>query len=377
MQPVIDVATIHNRSHFPPRRLEQPSNWCIEPPRVLPSTTALVCGAPRSPHLCHPAALHHQTTPSPAPSHAPSCIARTILFSSPCPRRALHHHPLPASASGPLTLHVTLCMMHHAFTLGELGLTCFGGTAVFAEYLATTIAQLPRRAGAVPSHPRPSASPPASSPASPCSSVDPSLRASSRGGPRPLAAAGALRWHSRVGAGLLVLGPIALWSRWYLGGRDPWLWVLQAVFVGSWHSRVALVVYWGVLGGLRRKFFYALIVVMFVPGVAFDHAFTHLAFSTACALHLRQVHPPLRNRAQCMSACRTANNISNTSFMMMPEESLKLSRRRLCGRPTPARPGAATPCQLLCSPPLTLTLSTTLSTIYPGTYEHVLDSLTN
>jgi dolichol kinase len=34
----------------------------------------------------------------------------------------------------------------------------------------------------------------------------------------------------------------------------------------------------------RRKFFHALAVVMFVPGVAADPAFTHLAFSTAFAL---------------------------------------------------------------------------------------------
>ena len=34
----------------------------------------------------------------------------------------------------------------------------------------------------------------------------------------------------------------------------------------------------------RRKFFHALAVVMFVPGVAVDPAFTHLAFSAAFAL---------------------------------------------------------------------------------------------
>lgn len=34
----------------------------------------------------------------------------------------------------------------------------------------------------------------------------------------------------------------------------------------------------------RRKFFHALAVVMFVPGVAADPAFTHLAFSAAFAL---------------------------------------------------------------------------------------------
>ncbi|KAF8348877.1 hypothetical protein F5887DRAFT_539900 [Amanita rubescens] len=36
----------------------------------------------------------------------------------------------------------------------------------------------------------------------------------------------------------------------------------------------------------RRKFFHALAVVMFVPGVAFDPAFAHLAFSIAFALFI-------------------------------------------------------------------------------------------
>jgi len=149
---------------------------------------------------------------------------------------------------------------------------------------------------------------------------------------------------------------VGTWTRWCLGWRDPWLWVVYWLFDGPhrW-TRPALISYWGALaaisvagwsrqlsrarrhrryvvpgvresvangtteglGGVatqmmdaadsrmptlsvnaRRKFFHALAVVMFVPGVAVDvsrdsilkalradvkPAFTHLSFSVAFA----------------------------------------------------------------------------------------------
>ncbi|KAJ8457594.1 hypothetical protein ONZ45_g18250 [Pleurotus djamor] len=178
-----------------------------------------------------------------------------------------------------------------------------------------------------------------------------------------------------VGAFLIVGGLIGIWTRWCLGGRDPWIWVIFFILDGQrkW-TRPALLGYWGLLVSIsvagwnrqlarsrkikprgatvdsvfapeptaspttdalsmngtsltspgarnvtfanlnalanpsqvstvatdlldaadkrvptlslnaRRKFFHALAVVMFVPGIAIDPAFTHLSFSVAFAL---------------------------------------------------------------------------------------------
>ncbi|KAJ7650666.1 hypothetical protein FB45DRAFT_986576 [Roridomyces roridus] len=144
---------------------------------------------------------------------------------------------------------------------------------------------------------------------------------------------------------LIVTGPIGLWARWALRSRDPWLWAIRWVLARR--RRAGLLSYWAALGGVsvagwmrqlargrrwrgesmgmnininmngmgaalngmvgdtsalfaasgefldraptlglnaRRKYFHGLVVVMFVPGIAFDPAFTHLAFSVAFAL---------------------------------------------------------------------------------------------
>ncbi|KAG6909936.1 hypothetical protein DXG01_014205 [Tephrocybe rancida] len=191
-----------------------------------------------------------------------------------------------------------------------------------------------------------------------------------------------------IGTVLVVAGVIGMWTRWCLGKRDPWLWVIFWLLEGKrkW-TRPALLAYWAALGSLsvagwnrqlarsrrywprnsgtgealmastapessatmtpqgseqngsgvapvpgsptmgvagmtfptlpalptlpnlpngtqvasdlldaadkhvptlglnaRRKFFHALAVVMFIPGIAFDPAFTHLSFSAAFAL---------------------------------------------------------------------------------------------
>lgn len=40
------------------------------------------------------------------------------------------------------TLYVALRLAHRGFTLGELGLVCFGGTALCLEFLNLTIARV-------------------------------------------------------------------------------------------------------------------------------------------------------------------------------------------------------------------------------------------
>ncbi|KAK4686360.1 hypothetical protein P7C73_g3762, partial [Tremellales sp. Uapishka_1] len=150
-----------------------------------------------------------------------------------------------------------------------------------------------------------------------------------------------------AGAALVCGGIVGFWTKWCLGWRDPWIWVVCWMVEGKrvW-TRPVLISYWGALamisvagwnrqlsrarrhrryvvpGGkadsaqnpsstgsdttrlsgvatqmmdaadqrmptlsvnARRKFFHALAVVMFVPGIAVDPAFTHLSFSVAFA----------------------------------------------------------------------------------------------
>ncbi|KAJ7454788.1 hypothetical protein FB451DRAFT_1049556 [Mycena latifolia] len=281
------------------------------------------------------------------------------------------------------TLYVALRMAHRGFTLGELGLVCFGGTAVFMEFLNITIARMwPVTTPYIKTYrlPTPLVIFQTALIAGPFVTgfvLAPFLVLSRHAAQtpvrrrrRPQSAQNALSTRRRLalaflaGAALVILGPLGLWTRWCLGGRDPWMWVLR--WVVSRRRRVALVGWWGALGGVsvagwtrqlartrraagigislslngsggtapgmgmglganmggalgmgmggagagdasptsalfaasgelldraptlglnaRRKFFHALVVVMFVPGVAFDPAFTHLAFSAAFAL---------------------------------------------------------------------------------------------
>jgi dolichol kinase len=52
-----------------------------------------------------------------------------------------------------------------------------------------------------------------------------------------------------AGAALIVGGPIGLWTRWLLYGRDPWAWAARYVLQGRrpW-SRPLLLGYWALLG---------------------------------------------------------------------------------------------------------------------------------
>jgi dolichol kinase len=51
-----------------------------------------------------------------------------------------------------------------------------------------------------------------------------------------------------IGAVLIVGGLIGIWTRWCLGSRDPWLWVLHWLLEGKkiW-TRPILLLYWGLL----------------------------------------------------------------------------------------------------------------------------------
>ncbi|KAJ6496473.1 hypothetical protein C8R47DRAFT_1318155 [Mycena vitilis] len=291
------------------------------------------------------------------------------------------------------TLYVALRMAHRGFTLGELGLVCFGGTAVFMEFLNITIARIwPITTPYIKTYrlPTPLVLFQTALIAGPFIAgfvLAPLLVLSRHAAQTParrqrrLSPADALRARRRLAAAaglgviLIVLGPLGLWMRWCLGSRDPWVWALRWVL--GRRRRVTLLGYWGALGGVsvagwtrqlarsrraagvgsgvgmgmgmggtgmgmagmmggmgmgmsmggmasimgqsngagvgdaapasptsalfaasgefldraptlrlnaRRKFFHALVVVMFVPGVAFDPAFTHLAFSIAFAL---------------------------------------------------------------------------------------------
>ncbi|KAH8983215.1 Fph type histidine kinase [Lactarius akahatsu] len=295
-------------------------------------------------------------------------------------------------------------LAHRGFTLGELGLVVFGGTALFTELVNLTVARIwPVTTVYIKTYRLPT---PlliyqlALVPGSLLTGflLSPLLTLSRHIAQRPVrrmrfphekqAHRRALAVGFYLGAALVVGGLIGMWTRWLLRGRDPWLWVVFWLLEGprQW-TRPALLTYWAVLGSIsvwgwnrqlarsrrfrprlptvgeavteditvtqqgsepttpmsgalglasssltssavsastavsamfptvamphlptdlglgasewldaadrrvptlglnaRRKFFHALAVVMFVPGVAADPAFTHLAFSAAFAL---------------------------------------------------------------------------------------------
>jgi hypothetical protein len=128
-------------------------------------------------------------------------------------------------------------------------------------------------------------------------------------------------------AGVVLICVLALggWEGWALGGgiATPWVWTARFSFVEGGWRRAALAAYWlacvaGAVGGwthrlvlrarrlrglaegagergargedrrsavrrdLRRKFFHALAVVMFVPGIAIDVRATSPLFKLFC-----------------------------------------------------------------------------------------------
>ncbi|KAF5382069.1 hypothetical protein D9615_004280 [Tricholomella constricta] len=309
-------------------------------------------------------------------------------------------------------LYMAIRLAHRGFTLGELGLVCFGGTAISMEFLNITIARIwPVTTPFIKTYRLPT----------PLLIfqlaliagsfltgflLSPFLVLSRHIAQRPVRRLRNPQDKQRnrrylalgfyIGTVIIVGGLIGMWTRWCLGKRDPWLWVIFWLLEGKrkW-TRPALLAYWAALGCLsvagwnrqlarsrrywprnsatgemlmgpgaidnsasgsnaasqsteqgssagmgmgaggapdsptlgmggmsfptlpalpnlpngaqvsnvatdlldaadkhvptlglnaRRKFFHALAVVMFIPGVAFDPAFAHLSFSAAFAL---------------------------------------------------------------------------------------------
>ncbi|KAJ3567888.1 hypothetical protein NP233_g6075 [Leucocoprinus birnbaumii] len=304
-------------------------------------------------------------------------------------------------------LYIALRMAHRGFSLGELGLVCFGGTALWLEFLNLTIARLwPITTAFIKTYrlPTPLLTFQVALVAGSFLTgflLSPFLVLSRNYAKRPahrfrLPQENQAKERNRryaalgfyVGTVIIVSGLIGLWTRWLLGNRDPWLWVIYRILEGrkKWH-RPALLTYWGLLGCLsvagwnrqlarsrklrprtvtaeymlasisqdsstsqtgeitssstaqslqssanalgvtfpnlpnlpslpnlpngvkvshvatdlldaadkhvptlklnaRRKFFHGLVVVMFIPGVVLDPAFTHLSFNVAFALFI-------------------------------------------------------------------------------------------
>ncbi|KAH9936044.1 hypothetical protein B0H21DRAFT_758723 [Amylocystis lapponica] len=289
------------------------------------------------------------------------------------------------------SLFMAIRMAHHGFTFGELGLVCFGATVLFMEMLNLTIARIwPVTTPFIKTFRLPTPLLVFQIALIPGSLMvglllSPLLYLSRHIAQRPVRR---LRYPAEkqkqrrllalgfyLGSVLIVGGLIGMWTRWCLGKRDPWLWVLYWILEGKkkW-SRPVLLAYWAALGSIsvagwnrqlarsrryrprgvgdlmhtpfegarsagnaehsdsgtpstpppdsgglglsfsnlpngaqmsnvatdlldaadkrvpllslnaRRKFFHALAVVMFLPGLAVDPAFTHLSFSAAFAL---------------------------------------------------------------------------------------------
>ncbi|KAJ3828227.1 hypothetical protein F5880DRAFT_1531880 [Lentinula raphanica] len=299
------------------------------------------------------------------------------------------------------TLYGTVRLAHRGFTLGELGIVGFGGTALFMEFLNVTAARIwPLTTPYIKTYRLPTPLLVFQTALIAGSfltgfALSPFLILSRHIGQRPVRRMRypELKLRQRrllalgfyVGSFVMTMGLIGMWTYWCLGKRNPWLWVILYILEGrkQW-SRPALLIYWAVLGSIsvagwnrqlarsrrfrarnaagenlivpgsggaydssmpapqssgnssdtqnggtgsggsasalgltfpnlpnlphlsngvatdlldaadkhvptlrlnaRRKFFHALTVVMFIPGIAFDPAFTHLSFSVAFAL---------------------------------------------------------------------------------------------
>ncbi|KAH7873464.1 hypothetical protein F5879DRAFT_809358 [Lentinula edodes] len=306
------------------------------------------------------------------------------------------------------TLYGVVRLAHRGFTLGELGIVSFGGTALFMEFLNVTAARIwPLTTPYIKTYRLPTPLLIFQTALIAGSFLtgfvlSPFLILSRHIGQRPVRRMRypELKLRQRrllalgfyVGSFVMTMGLIGMWTYWCLGKRNPWLWVIFYILEGrkGW-SRPALLIYWIALGSLsvagwnrqlarsrrfrawntagenlivpgsggafmgppfvdglvpqssgnssdtqngssvsggsgstmgltfpnlsnlpnlphlpngvatdlldaadkhvptlrlnaRRKFFHALTVIMFVPGVAFDPAFTHLSFSVAFAL---------------------------------------------------------------------------------------------
>ncbi|KAF9000612.1 hypothetical protein BDQ17DRAFT_656459 [Cyathus striatus] len=174
---------------------------------------------------------------------------------------------LIASLFYQFALYMALRLAHRGFTLGELGLVCFGGTAICLEFLNLTIARIwPVTTAFIRTYRLPT----------PLLIfqislivgsfltgflLSPFLVLSRNIAQRPVHRLRFPQQKDRnrryyalgfYGGTVLIVGVlIGMWTRWCLGNRDPWLWTVFWLVEGrrKW-SRPALLCYWASLCSL-------------------------------------------------------------------------------------------------------------------------------
>ncbi|KIK62538.1 hypothetical protein GYMLUDRAFT_242694 [Collybiopsis luxurians FD-317 M1] len=165
------------------------------------------------------------------------------------------------------TLYGAVRLAHRGFTLGELGVVGFGGTALFMEFLNMTGARLwPQTTPFIKTYRLPTPLLIFQTALIAGSfltgfTLSPFLILSRHIGQRPVRR---MRYPERklrqrrllalgfyLGSIVMVLGLIGMWTWWCLGKRNPWLWVIFWILEGrkQW-SRPALLIYWAALGSL-------------------------------------------------------------------------------------------------------------------------------
>ncbi|CAL1716843.1 unnamed protein product [Somion occarium] len=305
--------TIKASKSLPPPQIPLPSNWLIEPPTVLqnaigPHTAlealllsrrnlvnqATFCSTILIVHACASwvtEARHRRKTTIPDGElrHVPRKESRRTylyaLFSVSvtlwilCVRISLaelnlgiwqnmnYFEVVVSSLMFQFSLYAAVRLAHRGFTLGELGLVCFGATVLFMESVNLTIARIwPVTTPYIKTYRLPT---PlllyqiALIPGSLLTGflLSPLLYLSRHISQQPVRR---LRFpkerqkHRRLlalgfylGTVLIVGGLIGLWTRWCLGNRDPWLWAIFWLLEGKrkW-TRPLLLVYWTLLVSL-------------------------------------------------------------------------------------------------------------------------------
>ncbi|THV02843.1 hypothetical protein K435DRAFT_748744 [Dendrothele bispora CBS 962.96] len=165
------------------------------------------------------------------------------------------------------TLYGAVRLAHRGFTLGELGMVAFGGTAMFMEFLNFTKAKIwPLTTPFIKTFRLPTPllifqTALVAGSLLTGFALSPLLVLSRSIAQRPVRRMKnpeqKLRYRRLlalgfyVGAVVIVAGVIGTWTCWCLGQRNPWLWVIFWLLEGrkKW-SRPALLVYWGLLGSL-------------------------------------------------------------------------------------------------------------------------------
>ncbi|KAJ3555264.1 hypothetical protein NM688_g2678 [Phlebia brevispora] len=287
-----------------------PSNWLVEPPITLPKSGArltahqallasrrslvslsTLCAAILIVHICASRvteARHRRkkTVPDGELNHVPRQERRRaylyVLFAVSvalwvwCVKIALVESHLgiwqglssfevvSAALFYQFSLYSAVRMAHHGFTIGELGVVCFGATVLFTEMMNLTIARIwPLSTPFIKTYRLPTPLLIYQIALIPGSLLigfllSPLLYLSRHIARRPVRR---LRYPEEKqkqrrllalafygGSFLIVFGLIGLWTRWCLGNRDPWVWVIFWLLEGkkTW-TRPLLLAYWAAL----------------------------------------------------------------------------------------------------------------------------------